>query len=56
MKPFESEKGKIDALNLSGPVPIIRPRLIRAVPANIARVIENFEAVQSTVSFEENNQ
>lgn len=54
MKPFDSEKGKIDALNLSGPIPIVHPRLIRAVPANISKVIENFETVQT--NNEENNQ
>lgn len=62
MKAFESIKGKIDTSNLMGPkpvvVPIVRPRLMRIVPSNIAKVIGNFEEVQShspiSSSFEAN--
>ena len=56
MDPYDNHTKLVDLHLITLCLPIIRPRLIRAVPANIARVIENFEAVQSTVSFEENNQ
>ncbi len=50
MKSFDSEKGKIDISYLNAPVPvvvpIVRPRLMRTVPSNIAKVIGNFEETQ----------
>lgn len=51
---FDVEKGKINIsdLTITGPivVPIIRPRLMRAVPSNIAKVIGNFEEMQTPPS------
>jgi hypothetical protein len=51
MKAFDAEKGKIDTSNFMGPSPIVKPivtpRLMRAVPSNIAKVIGNFDETES---------
>jgi len=59
MEAFESEKGNVNietSIGL-GPVPIVVPRLMRAVPSNIARVIGDFEEISAdeTCETSENN-
>ncbi|MHB1221974.1 MAG: hypothetical protein ACYC0J_08260 [Gammaproteobacteria bacterium] len=47
MNALNIEKGKIDISALDGPVPIVRPRLMRVLPSNIARVIGNFDEIEN---------